>query len=211
MDYSTVYVINKEADPRTYQYDGRRYRLEPNKKIPVPFAAAALWLGDPRASGNIASVSDEETGAVAWVPDRDSEHRRLVVRYGGEDHYQFPKMEVQDLDGNTVHTVVSDPEGDHVMTVEQTVDEAKAKDDRIAALEAKVNQLLSVMGDNETGNRTEGDSEGGIAPLKMDQNLPGSDEGVANQGGGKSTTNPDPGDDIPGADENPKGKGRPVK
>lgn len=193
MEGSTVYVINKEQDKRTMRFAGRAYVLPPNEKTPVPFEAAALWFGDPRAAQDIAAVRDEDSDVVTWVPDRDSELRRLTVRYGGDDNARFPDIEIQDLDGNVMHTPIDDPEGEHVFPVVTTLTENQRKDQRIAALEDKLDRLMSMLG-GDTGKVTD--------PL--------TDEPVSDESLHADPPSSSP-EGLPDADEPPKPKGRPVK
>lgn len=202
----TVYVINKESNPRTEMFSGRRYVLNPNEKIPVPWEAAVLWYGDPRSSENIASLRDPLTDATSFIPDRESEVRRLVVRYGGDEHARFPDVEILDLDGNNLYSVIEDPEGSHVMPARATVDEVAEKDRKISTLESRLARLEGLL----TGNP---DQPGDVKGQDADDDVSDPDEvvdvGKQAEGGDASAA------DVPEADEAPatpsKGKGRPIR
>lgn len=199
MEGSTVYVINKEPNRRTYKFAGRSYILEPDEKVPVPFEAATLWFGDPRAAQDIMSVRDADSDVVSWVPDRDSELRRLTVRYGGDDHAKFPEVEIQDLEGNVLHSVIEDPEGEHVLPAVTTLSESQLKDKKIDDLMARLERMEAML----TGNS--GQVEQPLTEEPVD--LPPVTESSGDSG------NADAAEGIPDADETPgtKPKGRTIK
>lgn len=199
MEGTMVYVINKGTDKRTFMYANRNYVLEPNKEIPVPFEAAALWFGDPRSSETIAAVRDEQTNSIqTWVPDRDSELRRLLVRYGGEDNARLPDdIVIMTMEGKELYSAAADPEGEHVTPIQTSVSEAQAKDAKIASLEERLARMEAML---------TGDSGKVEKPLTGEQE-PEPDEvpPITSDSGAA---------DIPEADESPGNKpkgGRSIK
>lgn len=204
MENTTVYVVNKETNPKTYMFAGRRYLLKPDEKVPVPFEAASLWFGDPRAAQDIISVRDPDTDVVSWVPDRDSEMRRLTVRYGGDGNTRFPEVEVQDLDGNVLHSVLEDPEGEYVLPTVTTLSESAQKDRKIANLEERLERMEAMLSGrmaDATGDIKGSDAEDTGVDLANDETITVEASGDASAA------------DVPEADEaGPvKGKGKPLR
>lgn len=112
-----LYVENLGDTPFTVTWNGKPYVLPPNRPRPVPFEGVAAWFGDPRSSGSVQSIR-HETGEIAYIPDRDSERRRLRAKYGhilGDENafmdHLIPHVRVTDLDDNEVTTVLDDPTG----------------------------------------------------------------------------------------------------
>lgn len=112
-----LYVENLKDEPFTITWNGRPFALTPNRRRPVPFEAVAAWFGDPRSGGSVQSIR-HENGEVAFVPDRDSERRRLRAKYGhilGDENsfmeHLVPHVKVTDLDDNEITTVLDDPTG----------------------------------------------------------------------------------------------------
>lgn len=106
-------------------WDSRNYRLNNGQQGFIPAAAVFNAAGDPRSAGTVATVRDMR-GVVGFVPDRATEVRRLRMRYanhaGDDTRLQtYPKLEVYDLDGNRLTTVLDDPEGTTVTPAPTTV------------------------------------------------------------------------------------------
>lgn len=124
-DSDIVRVVNTADAPFTIMYDSKSYKLEPGQDSFIPFPAAALWFGDPRSTGTLGSVVNER-GLRSYIPDRDTEVRRLRVKYdnqfGDENKIiRHPLVEVYALTGERITTVLDDPAGDSVNVVPQTV------------------------------------------------------------------------------------------
>ena len=118
-------VEHDDTSPYTLMWDSRPYVCEPGKETIVPFEAAMVALGDPRATGATMSVKDPVTNAVSWVVDRETEVRRLQTKYdnqftsAGTIDYA-PQMTVSDLEGNSVTMVLDDPTGESILPVSST-------------------------------------------------------------------------------------------
>src|SRR4051812_31898248 len=113
-----VRAVNTGGAVFTIGWDSKQYKLEPGKDTFIPFEAACLWFGDPRSTNSIQSIKNQH-GMVSFVPDRDSEVRRLRVKYGnigGDERYvdPGPSVDLFDLEGNQITTVLDDPEGEDV-------------------------------------------------------------------------------------------------
>jgi len=49
----------------------------------MPAACAFSWFGDPRSTAQMGTVRDQK-GIVGFIPDRDTERRRLRVKYDNQ-------------------------------------------------------------------------------------------------------------------------------
>lgn len=206
---STVYVIWKGTNPKTEMFNSRRYVLKPDEKTPVPFEAVCLWYGDPRSAANVSAIRNDVDETVTFVPDRDSEIRRLTARYGGDDNVRFPDVEVVDLNGKSLFSVVEDPEGEHVLPAVSTRSESAAKDRKIASLEARLERMETMLMNVDSGQVqhpiTNEPLPPNVAAGEKDTGGPGDEA----EGGGDLTLA-----DIPSADDQsnkPQGKGKPIK
>lgn len=123
-----VMAVNDGEKEVTLMYDSRTYRLEPGKTVPMPFAAACLWFGDPRASESVQSLRDSR-GLVAFIPDRDTEVRRLRAKYDNQMGDErvitgAPHVSLFSIPENErIYTVLDDPQGDRVIEASTTVQE----------------------------------------------------------------------------------------
>lgn len=110
-------------------YDGAEYLVEPGGEIVVPAVATDLWFGNPTF-----------VNRPPYKMERQAEYQRLLVRYGchvpppegpGEDRSMFPQVEVANLNGDRVYTVLDDPKGERVHLAAQTVSDHQALLDQI--------------------------------------------------------------------------------
>lgn len=166
----TVQVENLNAQPLLLTYDSRRYVIQPGERRPVPFEAAKVWFGDPRAAGDVVSKRDE-VGRVQWIPDRKSEVRRLRVLYNVHPEQErarnstykamwgdetqlppdaLPRVAVYDYEGNEIHMVAHDPEGRSVIPVQQTLSDDDQLRSLIAKQDAAIKQLQARLGLDNT-------------------------------------------------------------
>lgn len=145
-----VYVVNQDPHPWTFKWGGKKYVLEPEKKTPVPFEAMVLWAGDPRSSDSMRSF--REGAAVSFIPDRDSELRRLTVKYGGDNDAVYPKLSFYDLDDNPITTVIDDPEGKEVLTANVTIMQNEEQAEKIKALEDKLARVMATLEGTPAGH-----------------------------------------------------------
>lgn len=151
-----VYVINQDPYPHTFKWGGKKYVLEPEKKVPVPFEAMVLWAGDPRSADSMRSF--REGASVSFIPDRDSEVRRLTVKYGGDNDRVFPKLSFKDLDDNKITTVIDDPEGKEVLTANVTVMQNEEQAEKIKALEDKLARVMATLEGTPAGHAANPDT-----------------------------------------------------
>lgn len=166
-----VRVVNRGEDAFTIAWDNRQYRLNPSEDVFVPFEAAALWFGDPRSSDTIQSVRNEQ-GLVAFVPDRDSEVRRLRVKYGnigGDERFVHPAPEVEvfTLSNVRITTPLDDPEGREVNAATPTLADQDSLLEQVQRQQAQIDFLLQQLGlqqaapeDRRAGEEEEVDEDG---------------------------------------------------
>lgn len=145
-----VRVVNNGDQPFTIGWDSRQYRLEPGKDTFVPFEACCLWFGDPRSTNSIQSAKNQH-GIVSFIPDRDSEIRRLRVKYGnigGDERFvdPAPDVTIYDLTGEQIVTVLDDPSGDSITVAQPTVVDQSNLIATIERQQAQINLLLENLG-----------------------------------------------------------------
>lgn len=140
-----VRALNNGTMPLTLTYSSRDYVLHPDREVAIPFDCMVSYFGDPRARKEIYSTRDS-FGIVTWIPDRDTEVRRLRVKWGlynGDARFiplQIP-VTFMDFEGNRIQTVVDDPMGDSVNTQPQTVSEVSLLTSQLIALQARLDQV----------------------------------------------------------------------
>lgn len=111
--------------PLTLMWDAKQYVIAVGGATFAPFEAVAVAAGDPRATEGTQTIRDE-SGNVGWVVDRPTEVRRLRTLYDNQtgDLHEIkyaPQLYVEDLEGNTITTVLDDPQGESVTPVQTTV------------------------------------------------------------------------------------------
>lgn len=118
--YDTVRLRNLGTTLWTDKWNNQQYRCAPGGEALVPFAGVCLWFGHPAA---IDIPGDPKQKY------RTEEFQRLCVKYGvydkhqefvpgqvfqddrGNDKNPIPQVEVYDLEGEKLITVLEDPEG----------------------------------------------------------------------------------------------------
>ena len=139
-----------DETPFTFMWDSRPYLAEVGKETFVPFEAASLALGDPRAGDTTRSARDE-AGNVMWIVDRPTEMRRLTVLYDNVTDAAGnliikPDVTVTDLDGNEVMMVLDDPAGDSVLPAQPTLLDSKQLLAQIERQRRMIDQLAEAQG-----------------------------------------------------------------
>lgn len=187
-----VRAVNTGDLPFTIGWDSRQYKLEPGKDTFIPFEAACLWFGDPRSSNSIQSIKNQH-GMVSFVPDRDSEVRRLRVKYGnigGDERFvdPGPSVDLYDLEGNQITTVLDDPEGDDVTVATPTITDQNSLVEMVARQQRQIEFLLGKMGlQTDDGDITQGLDEHGDPIEDTDQG----EDGEGGEGGEDVETDDD--------------------
>lgn len=136
----------------TLTWNSRDYRCPVGQEVIVPFEAVKVALGDPRAVESIASQRDA-FGIVSWIPDRASEIRRLRAVYdnqtGTEDEVlpgSHPLVEVYDLEGNRIPTVLDDPTGESVIESRPTVADSNDLIEMVRRQQRTIDMLVEKQG-----------------------------------------------------------------
>lgn len=100
----SVRLVNKGDADWTGQFNGQKYPVPRNGECVVPWDAACLWLGDPRAAD------------VGQNKARIGEYERLCVKFGvyekaDEFDASRPQLEVFRFNGQRVKMLAEDPFG----------------------------------------------------------------------------------------------------
>lgn len=151
-----VRIVNKDTRPVTITSGGRSYTLPVGKETAIPFDAMTLWFGDPRADKDMKAYRDEQ-GIATWIPDRASEVRRLRIKWGihfGDASVVYdlnaetqpPLVEIYDLAGERIYSVIDDPLGENVVESRQSVAEQNDLLATIQRQQRQIDQLLEAAG-----------------------------------------------------------------
>lgn len=142
------------------------YYLEPGDEQVVPYDAVVLWCGHPDADN---SDPRNRVRVVEWG--------RLRVRYGVYEDADFarhiPHLEVSTLNGDRIHTVLDDPDGDNLTPAGTTRAQAITTEDQLSQLQAQVDALRQLLSeqvkrtaekDDEDGDGDDEDGDGVSSP-----------------------------------------------
>lgn len=148
-----VQVTNLDTSEWTGMYNSQKYKMAPGGKCIAPFIAVCHWFGHPNA-----------VDIDARNRYRTDEYARLRVVYGvydDEDKFQsmIPHVEVHDLEGNKIITVLDDPRGDNLTPESSTVAEKQqleiqmeAMRRQMMAMQAQMNQHNTALGLEDPGD-----------------------------------------------------------
>lgn len=139
----TLRVLNvSPSDTYRFAWNSRQYTIPPAGSDYMPFDAIKVYCGDPRSTNNV-RTSRDSLGIVSFLPDRQTEVRRLRLLYSapfGEymaagdvggifvhtpdpsdngslaikfawEGVRIPLIEVYNIRGERIYTVLDDPEG----------------------------------------------------------------------------------------------------
>lgn len=134
-----VRITNQGTEEFRQRYGGKLYRIPPGSTAIVSFEAMCLWLGHPDA------IDIDKKRRY-----RSDELRRLHVKWGVYEHHDraaelFPKLLVEDIDGNRIITVVDDPEGRHLTPDVQTRAERDRLQEQMAAMQRQMAALQAQL------------------------------------------------------------------
>jgi len=116
----------------------------------VPYYVAKNWFGDVRSSMTVSThLENTDVGPrTAVIPTREFEVNRLHSHYGlhtgPTDRFidsEVPQVELYDMDGNRIPTVLEDPEGLNVIEAKQSVSQMQTMLEEMAAMRAELNAL----------------------------------------------------------------------
>jgi hypothetical protein len=138
-----VRLKNKGKTQFVGKYAQTRYAVEPGGELIVPREAMWHWFGRPFLV---------DTGKHK---DRTTEWKRLQTLYGlfddeaGSYDEKFkqnvPQVEVYDLDGERIITVIDDPTGANISPADQTRQEKELLDEQIAKMRQELNALQAAQ------------------------------------------------------------------
>lgn len=128
----------------TGMYNSQTYRMSPGGECIAPYIAVCNWFGHPEA----VDIGPRERY-------RTDEYARLRVFYGvydDEDKWDelTPKVEVYDLDGNRIITVIDDPSGSALTPAQSTVAE---RDLLVRQMTQMQKQMAMMQAQLDTQNR----------------------------------------------------------
>lgn len=183
-----VRVHNLDDTDYEFMWDSVGYVVPANGDGMMPFEAMANWFGDPRSTSSIRSNTDHK-GLRGWIPDRETEVRRLRMKYGveqGDERVirEHPNVEVYTASGERVLTVLDDPSGQS--TNVEVPRSAKSFEDLATQVTNLQNQIAAITR-NQAAPPAEAD------PFEPTREVPGSD---ALSASGQPAT--DPPDGPPG-------------
>ncbi len=135
-----VRLRNTGNDPWKAMYASQIYKMLPGQECIAPFIAACNWFGHPDAMDGLNPRERFRTDEVA----------RLRVYYGVYDDAEkwetnMPKVQVYDLDGNRILTVLDDPEGDELSPALQTVAEKQNLEFQLDQLKRQMKQMQTAL------------------------------------------------------------------
>lgn len=139
-----------DATPLTLMWDAKKYEVPVGKSAFAPFEAVMIAAGDPRSNDGAQTIRDE-AGNVGWVVDRPTEVRRLRTLYdnqvGDLNEIRYaPQFAVEDLEGNSIRTVLDDPEGESVTPVQTTVLDRDQLLAQVQRQQRMIEQLATAQG-----------------------------------------------------------------
>lgn len=153
-----VRITNGMSQPFVGKHDGQPYRIAPGGSAIVPVEAMWHWCGRPH-------LVDRPPTRL----DRKGEVSRLKVLYGAafpdppelggateEEKWERnkPLLEVYDLSGERIVTVLDDPEGRHLTPATETELEKQVLKDTIESMKAQLAQLTSQYAAEQRGELT---------------------------------------------------------
>jgi hypothetical protein len=134
----------------TIQYNSRKYVLPVGQDVFLPFEAAMLWFGDPRANEGAQSLR-LDSGVVTWLADRPTEVRRLHHLYDGQfsDESQianYPIVQVWTLQNERIPTVLDDPSGENIIPAKISQSENEMLRLQMAKMQQQMEALTQRLG-----------------------------------------------------------------
>lgn len=140
--YETLRVVN--VGDRVFEgwFNRHLYRIDPGAAVFVPRGFVNIYLGDWEL--------DDQMGRVY---KRREDWERLQLRYSYTDPKQWeasvPRMEVFDLDGNKLTTILEDPEGVSVNVHETTIAEHETLQGEVTRLRNQLDNVMQLLNRQE--------------------------------------------------------------
>jgi hypothetical protein len=146
-----VRVINKGPNPLTIKYNRIKYILEPEIEKVIPYEAAQVWFGDPRSAAEIRTIVTDD-GMPQMIYPRRHEVRRLRAKYGNiegigdeSEIQECPTIEMYNLDGERITTVLEDPHGNSVNQASVTVADNATTQSMIRQQQKQIELLMAEL------------------------------------------------------------------
>lgn len=146
MAVDLVKVLNVDSKPFNGKWDNAVWRIDPGSETLVPKGAANLWFGD----GALVDTLKRR--------DRSLAYDRLRSRYGAYERDDIweankPNVEVYDLDGNRVWTIIEDPEGNTLVNASGPLDPSRRRGDdlehQLKDMQRQMDALQRAIADQE--------------------------------------------------------------
>lgn len=160
---TVVRVTNDGTAKFVAKYANNRYSIEPGSAAIVPYYAAVLWFGDPRATNigdkRITQFRAHEVDRLSakyglvgapFYSDEDTvtvnvDGEKIELRYVDARHPNLPRCTVETVDGERLVTVIDDPAGDHLTAQPQTVKQARQTEDAVRSLQNQMQVLMAEL------------------------------------------------------------------
>lgn len=160
---TVVRVTNTAGAKFVGKYANNRYVIEPGQTAIVPYYAAVLWFGDPRATNvgdaRLTQYRAHEVDRLSakygligapFYSDQDTvtttvDGEKVELRYVDARHPNLPRCTVETVDGDRLITVIDDPAGDHLTAQPQTVKQARATEDAVQGLQRQMQVLMAEL------------------------------------------------------------------
>lgn len=154
---TVVRVRNLDAKEFTDSWNNSTWRIPPQGENIVPFEAMCLWFGHPEA------IDIDPRNMF-----RHEEHMRMRTKYGvyeddSKEASNFPKVEVMELDGTPITTVIHDPEGTTLSPQAAHLSEQRAIQEQMAEMQRQLETMRAYI------NTTQGE---GAVPVPQPQATP---------------------------------------
>jgi hypothetical protein len=115
---STFVTLTLDRD-FSFPFQGKKYSLKANKPLPVPTELFLNYFGDPRSGPTMAVYKNPDNGQVHYIPDRDSECRRMITKWGVANNISgnpddpfahIPKFKAFSEEEDELFFVIDDPD-----------------------------------------------------------------------------------------------------
>lgn len=118
LGHDMLLVRNVDDVSWNFRWDRRSYVVRPGEELPIPFAAVANMMGDPRSEDKAVVKYSAETGDTGLIPSRYDQLAMLFARYGIVDEDVdalvgfAPKIEVRTMTNDPVTFPAQNPDMD---------------------------------------------------------------------------------------------------
>lgn len=176
-----VRLVNLGPGTFRKQYAGRWYEITPGEERWIPYFAACMFFGNPKAA-NLAGGKDQDQhrrnevrrlsaywgtyGDPWYVPVEESGRTTSdpdnLRPYVDQRHPGLPVFELYDHKDNRIITVIDDPEGDNIHAGRATRAEARDAAQQLEVLSKNYAEVLEIL--REIDPQKAARMTGGVAP-----------------------------------------------